>query len=177
LLAVDLGLWTGLAVFSRDGRCLRYRSTHFPSISALKQALPRLLDEAPGLAALFCEGDRQLGAVWTKLAEKRGVACVVTQAERWREVLLAPHERRDGAQAKAQADVRAREVLAWSGLKRPTSLRHDAAEAILLGVWGGLELGWIERAPWLRAPRSTQAATTARAAGTDPTSAAETQEQ
>jgi hypothetical protein len=116
----------------------------------LKQALPRILDEAPGLVALFCEGDRHLGSLWTKLAEKRGARCVVTHAERWREVLLAPHERRDGAQAKAHADLRAREVLASSGLKRPTSLRHDAAEAILLGLWGCLELGWVQRSPWTR---------------------------
>ena len=41
----------------------------------------------------------------------------------------------------------ARAVIEWSGAKRPTSLRHDAAEAILIGLWGALELGWLAELP------------------------------
>jgi hypothetical protein len=26
-------------------------------------------------------------------------------------------------------------------------LRHDTAEAILIGLWGVLEVGWLERLP------------------------------
>ena len=29
----------------------------------------------------------------------------------------------------------------------PTALRHDTAEAILLGLWAVVELGWLERIP------------------------------
>jgi hypothetical protein len=38
-------------------------------------------------------------------------------------------------------------VIEWSGAARPTSLRHDAAEAILIGLWGLLEAGWMGRLP------------------------------
>ena len=30
------------------------------------------------------------------------------------------------------------------GAAHPTSLRHDAAEAILIGLWGVLEVGWLD---------------------------------
>ncbi|MFP2934398.1 hypothetical protein ACLESO_56645, partial [Pyxidicoccus sp. 3LG] len=33
------------------------------------------------------------------------------------------------------------------GAAKPTSLRHDAAEAVLLGLWGVLEVGWLDRVP------------------------------
>ena len=41
----------------------------------------------------------------------------------------------------------ARRVIEWCGAPRPTSLRHDAAEAILIGLWGVLELGWVDALP------------------------------
>ena len=36
---------------------------------------------------------------------------------------------------KQAADGLAREIIEEHGAKRPTSLRHDAAEAILVGYW------------------------------------------
>lgn len=41
----------------------------------------------------------------------------------------------------------ARQVITACGGKKPTRLRHDAAEAILIGFYGLLELGWIENWP------------------------------
>ena len=41
----------------------------------------------------------------------------------------------------------ARAVITWSDLPAPTSLRHDAAEAILIGLYGVLEQGWLEDVP------------------------------
>jgi len=147
LLAVDLGLRTGLAVYGRDGRLVRYRSTHFPNIGALKKALPSVMDEAPGIAWLVCEGDRHLATIWSRLAEKRGARVLWASPERWRATMLAPAERTDGAHAKAAAERLAREVIAVSGAKRPTSLTHDVAEAIVIGLWGALEVGWISELP------------------------------
>jgi hypothetical protein len=49
--------------------------------------------------------------------------------------------------AKSTADDMARRVIEWCGAARPTSLRHDAAEAILIGLWGVLEAGWLDRVP------------------------------
>ncbi len=147
LLAVDLGLRTGLAVYGEDGRLLRYRSTHFPNVGTLKRALPRVLDEAPNLAWLVCEGDRHYGTIWARLAEKRGAKVLRLSAEHWRGVLLSERERVDGARAKESADKIAREVIAAFGAKRPTSLTHDVAEAILIGLWGVLEVGWLTALP------------------------------
>jgi hypothetical protein len=48
--------------------------------------------------------------------------------------------------AEPAADL-ARRVIAWSNATRPTSLRHDAADAILIGLWSVLELGWLETLP------------------------------
>ena len=56
---------------------------------------------------------------------------------------LLPREQRSATLAKRAAGTVARRVIAWSGAPRPTSLRHDAAEAILIGLWGVMALGWI----------------------------------
>ncbi len=39
LLAVDLGVRCGLAVFGADGRLLSYRSTNFGSVARMKNAV------------------------------------------------------------------------------------------------------------------------------------------
>jgi hypothetical protein len=52
-----------------------------------------------------------------------------------------------GSRNKARADELPRRVIEWSGASRSTSLRHDAAEAILIGRWGVLEAGWLDRVP------------------------------
>jgi hypothetical protein len=41
----------------------------------------------------------------------------------------------------------ARRVIDWSAAPRPTSLRHDAAEAILVGFWGALHVGLLAHVP------------------------------
>lgn len=40
-----------------------------------------------------------------------------------------------------------RGIIVGSGAAKPTSLKHDAAEAILLGLWAVLEVGWLVRVP------------------------------
>ncbi len=68
-------------------------------------------------------------------------------AERWRQELLYAREQRNGAQAKQRAAELARRIIEWSAAPRPTSLRHDAAEAIAIGFWGVLHVGWLEQIP------------------------------
>lgn len=147
LLAVDLGLRTGLALYAEDGRLLWYRSQNFGSSTRLRRAVHGLLNTLPELAWLVVEGGGNLAEIWEREAGKRGVATRRIAAERWREQLLLPREQRTGKQAKHSADDLARRVIAWSGAARPTSLRHDAAEAILIGLWGVLEAEWLERVP------------------------------
>ena len=61
--------------------------------------------------------------------------------------MLLPRERYDRMRLKEKAEALARTVIDWSDAPRPTSLRHDAAEAILIGLWGVLEVGWLEELP------------------------------
>jgi hypothetical protein len=68
-------------------------------------------------------------------------------AEEWRSVFLLSRDQRSGDQAKRMADGIARRVVEWSNAPRPTSLRHDAAEAILIGLWGVIDAGWLPAVP------------------------------
>ena len=147
LLAVDLGLRSGLALYDSRGRLIRYRSTNFGSMSRLKRGVRGVLAPLENLDWVIVEGDRRLGEVWEGGAGYRGADFDWVSPERWRRQLLLPRKQRSGAAAKQEADVLARRVIRWSELKGPTSLRHDAAEAILIGLWAVLALGWLGRSP------------------------------
>ena len=135
LLAVDGGLRTGLALFARDGSLLWYRSHHLANRAHLKRAVRQILGDLPGLQWLAVEGGGTLAEIWLKEAERRGIAAQRVHAEQWRAALLLPRQQRTGRHAKQVADELAREIIAKSGAGLPTSLRHDAAEAILVGWW------------------------------------------
>lgn len=147
LLAVDLGLKTGLAVFDAAGRVRRYRSQNFGARQRLKRGAPGVLADVEGLRWVVVEGDAALARVWARAAERMGAEALEVSPERWRETLLHPSERRDGPTAKRSADRLARAVIEWSGADRPTALRHDAAEAVCIGLWGVLAVGWLESLP------------------------------
>lgn len=147
LLAVDLGLRTGLALYGADGRLQWYRSQNFGSNARLKRGAFGVLKKLSGVEHLVLEGGGTLAELWAKEGERRGLRVRVVDAETWRRALLYPRERRSGEEAKAAADTLARRVIEWSGAARPTSLRHDAAEAILVGLWGVIRAGWLEGIP------------------------------
>jgi hypothetical protein len=135
LLAIDLGLRFGWAAFDGTGRLADYGSRHFGTRGALRKAVPQILDRYPELQTLVVEGGGDLFLPWDKEAARRGIPVRQVAGEVWREALLKPSERTSGPDAKAAADGLARQVIERSGAKRPTSLRHDAAEAILVGAW------------------------------------------
>lgn len=135
MLAIDLGLRCGWAAFDGDGRLVSYGSRHFGSRASLRKAIPQILGGYPSLSLLVVEGGGDLFVPWEKEATRRGVAVQQVWGEDWRKSILLPWQRRTGKDAKAAADGVAREVIERSGAKRPTSLRHDAAEAILVGAW------------------------------------------
>jgi hypothetical protein len=147
LLAVDLGVRTGLAVYADDGRLRWYRSHNFGTAARLQRGIPALLDEQPELERLVVEGGGALARAWQTAAAARSLHVEWVTAEVWRALLLYPREQRSGEQAKRTADLLARRVIDWSGARRPTSLRHDAAEAILIGLWGVLQAGWLASLP------------------------------
>jgi hypothetical protein len=146
LLAVDLGLRCGWAAFAADGRLISYGSRHFGSRATLRKAVPQILAGYPALEILVVEGGGDLFVPWKKEAARRGVAVKQIAGEDWRKTILLPWQQRTGKDAKAAADGVARDVIERSGAKRPTSLRHDAAEAILAGAWAVTSL---------RSPRGT----------------------
>ncbi len=147
LLAVDLGLSTGLALYGESGRLLWYRSHHFGSAGQLRRGAAGLLATLPELAWIIIEGGGPLAALWERAAERRGIAVRQISAEQWRTLLLYEREQRSGAQAKQSAGRLARRIIAWSGSAKPTALRHDTAEAIAVGLWGVLAVGWLAELP------------------------------
>jgi len=94
------------------------------------------------------EGGGPIADAWTHEADRRALTVQRVSAEDWRAVFLLPREHGGHtAQLKAIADRLARRAIAFGEGPRPTSLRHDAAEAILVGLWGALSAGWIRRLP------------------------------
>ncbi|MBN2447704.1 MAG: hypothetical protein JXO22_13305 [Phycisphaerae bacterium] len=147
LLAVDLGLHTGLALYNEQGRLVSYRSQHFGNADSLKRRVRTLLDEHPDLGWLVLEGGGQLARIWEYEARRRRIAVRRISAETWRKQMFYPREQRGGQLAKRNADQLARKVIDWSDAAKPTSLRHDAAEAILVGLWGVMKVGWLKEPP------------------------------
>lgn len=147
LLAVDLGVRTGLALYGADGRLRWYGSRNFGNRVRLRRGIPGILEGEPGLAWLVIEGGGDLASLWISEAEKRKIGILQITAEAWRETLILPRDRRSGADAKRNALAAARIIIEWSGARRPTSLRHDAAEAVLTGFWGVMETGMLATPP------------------------------
>ena len=132
-----------------DGRLRSYRSTNFGSAARLRAALGGLIAGVPAVEWVVMEGSGRYADLWEREALRRGLGVRRLSAERWREILLLPRERRRSRVAKHNAELLARRVIAWSGAPRPTSLTDDAAEAILVGLWAVLEFGWLPALPAL----------------------------
>jgi hypothetical protein len=148
LLAVDVGLRCGLAFYDRSGRLRSYRSRNFGSVGRLKKRVFSLLQERGGLEYLFLEGGGRLSRIWLAEATKQQIMCVFVSAEQWRTRLIHPRHRRSGQDAKKNARRLAHDVIDWSAAPRPkATLRDDAAEAILIGLWGVLQVGWLSALP------------------------------
>lgn len=147
LLAVDVGLHTGLALFDDSSRLLWYRSHHLSNPQKLKKIIAKLLRDDPRPTHIYLEGGGPLADLWMRDAERLGIGIRQIQAEQWRRRLLYPRQHKSGPQAKREAGELARQVIDALGGKKPTQLRHDTAEAILVGLFGLLELGWLESWP------------------------------
>ncbi|RMD82037.1 MAG: hypothetical protein D6820_04290 [Lentisphaerae bacterium] len=135
LLAVDAGLRCGLAGYGPEGQLQYYASRHFRNKSVMKKAIFHMLNEFNQLQYLVVEGAGDYALAWEHEAQRRGLTFQWISAETWRKAILLQRERRTGKKAKHHADALAREIIRQHGAKRPTSLRHDVAEAILIGYW------------------------------------------
>lgn len=148
LLAIDVGLKTGLAFYGEDGKLISYRSQNFGSRARLKKGAASLLRQHRGLTHLVIEGSGTLADVWKQAGVRADLRMHVLSAKVWREQLLFSREQRNGASAKHHSDAIARAIISWSGAPTPKGpLRHDTAEAICVGLWGVLEAGLLEEIP------------------------------
>lgn len=158
LVGVDLGLRTGVAVYAPDAagvvRLRRYSSTHLGSRATLRRPAPRMLRDVAPVDEVVVEGDRAMGEIWARAAGRLGATTANVTPERWRAVLLWPRDRTPSATAKAAAKDRAVQVIEWSratgGPAVPPApkgpLRSDTADAIMVGLWGVLDRGWVQPA-------------------------------
>lgn len=147
LLAVDLGVKTGFALYRENGRLCWYRSKNYGTAARMKRGVSSLLNSVSGVALLVLEGGGSLARIWVREAEARKIPVKQISAEQWRRQLLYPREQVTGIKAKQNADDLARRVIVWSGISRPSSLRHDTAEAILIGLWAVLDARWLDHLP------------------------------
>ncbi|MFP4071538.1 MAG: hypothetical protein ACLFTB_05775 [Desulfovibrionales bacterium] len=147
LLGVDLGIRTGIALYDPHGKLLQYRSQNYGTMTRLRRGAHGVMQETQGLSWLVLEGGGAVASLWQREAEKNSIRVITIGAEQWRNDLFHPRARRTGVMAKESAIEAARLIIAWSGASRPTTLRHDAAEAILTGFWGVLRLGWLNAVP------------------------------
>ena len=124
-----------------------YRSHNYGTTERLKRGVSDILESIPDLTELVIEGGGNLANVWEKEAQRRGINLTRTFAEEWRQLFLYQREQRSGPDAKRHAGEIARKVIEWANASRPTALRHDTAEAIMIGLWGLLHLGWLDALP------------------------------
>lgn len=142
LVAVDLGLRTGIAAYDRAGTLCYARARRFPSRDRLRAAVPGLLAGLRPLCWLVLEGDAALARPWVREARMCGAKVRFVKPETWRRALMPPREFRTGAMVKQHAQRRATALLAEAGRPPVVPLRHDAAEAALIGLWALAEVGW-----------------------------------
>lgn len=143
LLAIDLGLKCGMALYDAQGRLVSYRSLAYGSVAQLKRAAARILAELSDLAWIVTEGDVTLAAIWERAAMKQGVRVQRVSAEAWRQALLVPHQRTCVNAAKKHARIIARTVIDRSLSQPQATLAPDAAEAICVGLWAVGRLGLL----------------------------------
>jgi hypothetical protein len=141
LLAVDLGLRTGWAVYDGQGHLIRFESRHFGNRGRLRTGVSRVVRTLPAeIDIVVAEGDAKLGHLWFECREHWETELV--SAETWRQDLLWQRQRRSGAIAKASALELAACIIREDACGWSNRLNDDTAEAILLGYWAVRRRGW-----------------------------------
>lgn len=142
LLAVDAGVRTGLALFDSSGHLVWCRSHNLGNTARLKKAATRIVFELPNLEWLVVEGGGIIAKIWENTATKHGLKVRLVQAQEWRTDFLLPRQQCSGSKAKTAACALVQAIMRAEGPSSPTALRHDAAEAMLIGLWAAVNLGW-----------------------------------
>ena len=148
LLAVDLGLKTGLALYGEDGKLIWYRSHNFGTTERLRRGAHGILNGTSRTGGPGHRRGRQPG----RGLGKRGRPARHPRPADWFRglagaVSLSRANGGAGRRPRNMPERWPRKIIDWSGAARPSSLRHDAAEAILIGLWGVLQFGWLPAVP------------------------------
>jgi predicted phosphodiesterase len=166
LLAVDLGLKSGVSLFNEDGELVRYEQFHFESPEQLELSAPELVQEweedansetAIGdmpwrVTHIAIEGaDARLSDAWAAATEEESSLLCISPQE-WRGSLLTTKEKTSGANAKAAARLIARQVVADYGKMdlHDGKFKTDVAESVVMSLYVARKLGWITREPAVR---------------------------
>ena len=150
LLAIDAGVKTGLALYGRPDKLIWYRSHNMGSVSSLRKAAAHLLHSIEGLMVIVIEGGGPVAEAWKKEAIQTGLEIISTDAGVWRKELLFPREYRDSLTAKQAAIGLAKKIIDKSDAPSANFPTHDAAEAVLIGLWGIKKHGWIQELPFIK---------------------------
>ena len=150
LLALDLGLSFGWACYTDDARLITYGSHHCAKRAKLKSIAWSALSKLPSGSEVYIEGGGVLLSIWHKEARRRNLTCHLLHAERWRAECLLPRDQQSGALAKRKAQTLARPLIISCAGQAPTSLRHDTAEATLMGWWALYQSEWISAVQFKR---------------------------
>jgi hypothetical protein len=134
VMSVDLGVKTGMAVFSAEGRLLWFGSRNYGSKNSLRSDLPRLLQQYAPLRMLVLEGGGALEEIWLREASYRHIPVTSFHAGHWRELFFGSESLMHTGRAKEKAVELARSVIVSMGEHRSTVPVHHAAEAILAGL-------------------------------------------
>lgn len=142
LLAIDLGIRAGFAWFAADGALGWFRSRNAGSVPRFRAMVRHEIHTCAALSHIYIEGGGPLATAAEKAASREVLIVQRIAAEQWRAELLPRVNLHEGRNAKTSAVRLARAVIDASALPQPKTLRHDAAEAILIGVWAVRSLGW-----------------------------------
>ena len=142
LLALDLGLRFGWATYTQERSLIAYGSQHCAGRSQLKRLAYQAIQRLPLDSYVFVEGGGSLLKLWQTPTERRLLNFYALHAEEWRIEVLAFKHRQRSTDAKTEAIKQARPLIFSQSGQRSTSLRHDAAEAILMGWWALYRIGW-----------------------------------
>ena len=104
-----------------------------------------MLKRLPQASYLYIEGGGPLLKAWQKPTFKSLHECTQVHAQQWRIDVLKVSNIHDlsGHEAKKKAIKQASKVIKYASGKGHHTLRHDSAEAILLGWWGLWQLGHL----------------------------------
>lgn len=145
LFALDLGLRFGWALYTQKPSLIAYGNQRCGAPTQLKTLAYKALSRLPQGSHVVVEGGGPLLKLWRRPAERHALIFRSYHAERWRHETLSVKVMSGqvkGSEAKKEAIIKAKRVIDLCGRRKPTPLRDDAAEAILLGWWSLYQMEW-----------------------------------